>query len=80
MMAALIAAVSCAVFMCCLTLDIGAHHACWLLLQALFITASVPKVTSIAVTRTMTKGLFMVTSRLRPLTTEFSSFKGRESC
>src|SRR6516165_4722143 len=48
-------------------MDVGAHHACWLLLQALFMTASVPKVTSIAVTRTMNKGLLMVASRPWPL-------------
>ena len=41
----------------------GAHHACSLLLQALFMTASVPIVMSTAATRTMTKGLFIVTSR-----------------
>src|SRR6516162_6409299 len=47
MMAALIAEPQpCPVFMCCRRLDVGAHHACWLLLQALFITASVPTVTS----------------------------------
>jgi len=51
----------CPVFMWCLTLDIGAHHACWLLLQALFMTASVLTATSTTATRTMTKGLFMVT-------------------
>ena len=56
------------VFMSCRTVVIGAHHACWLLLQALFITASVPTVTSTTATRTMTKGLFIVTSRPRPLT------------
>jgi hypothetical protein len=32
----------CPVFMWCPIVDIGAHHACWLLLQALFMTASVP--------------------------------------
>ena len=37
-------------------------------LQALFITASVPTVTSTTATRTMTKGFFMVTSRPRPFT------------
>ena len=66
--------------MWCRMLEVGAHHACWLLLQALFIIASVLTAASTTATRTMTKGLFMVTSRLRPLTTEFSSFKGRESC
>ena len=46
MMAALIAGPQLRpVFMWCCTLDIGAHHACWLLLQALFITAIVPTVT-----------------------------------
>ena len=45
--------------------DVGAHHACWLLLQALFMTASVLTVTSTTATRTMTKGLFMVTWRAR---------------
>ena len=49
-------------------LEFGAHQLCWLLLQALFMTASVPKVTSIAVTRTMNKGLLMVASRPWPLT------------
>jgi hypothetical protein len=56
------------VFMCCRMLDVGAHHACWLLLQALFMTASVLTVTSTTATRTMTKGLSMVTSRPRLLT------------
>ena len=55
------------VFMWWCTLDIGAHHACWLLFQALFMTASVLTATSTTATRTMTKGLFMVTSRPRPL-------------
>ena len=49
------------------TVDIGAHHTCWLLLQALFITAKVPTVTSTTATRTMIKGLFIATSGLRPL-------------
>jgi hypothetical protein len=41
MMAALIAEPQpCPIFMWCRTVDIGAHHACWLLLQALFMTAS----------------------------------------
>ena len=51
------------VFMWCHKLDVGAHHACWLLLHALFITASVPTATTATATRTMTKGLFIVTSR-----------------
>jgi len=38
MMAALIAEPQpCPILMWCRTVDIGAHHACWLLLQALFI-------------------------------------------
>jgi hypothetical protein len=41
------------VLMWCRTVDIGAHHACWLLLQALFITASVPTVTSTTATSTI---------------------------
>ena len=49
-------------------MDVGAHHACWLLLQALFIIASALTVMSTTATRTMTKGLFMVTTRPRPLT------------
>ena len=47
------------VFMWC-RMDVGAHHACWLLLQALFITASVPTATNTTATRTMSKGLFIV--------------------
>ena len=38
----LIAEAQLLVLMWCRIVDIGAHHACWLLLQALFITASVP--------------------------------------
>ena len=69
MMAALIAGRQlCPVFMWWCTPDIGAHQACWLLLQALFMTASVLMVTSTTATRTMTKGLSMVTSRPRLLT------------
>jgi hypothetical protein len=49
------------VFMWCRTVAIGAHHACWLLLQALFITASALTVTSTTATRIMTKGLFIAT-------------------
>ena len=48
------------------TIHVG--WSCWLVLQALFMTASVPTATSITATRTMAKGLFMVTSRPRPLT------------
>ena len=49
------------VFMCCRTLDVGAHHACWLLLQALFIIASV--LTTMSTTRTMTNEVFIAVSR-----------------
>ena len=77
MMAALIAETQTyPVFMSCRTVVIGAHHACWLLLQALFITASVPTVTSTTATRTMTKGLFIVTSR--PPATHCSNFRALE--
>ncbi len=47
------------VFMWCRTVDIGAHHVCWLLLQAWFITASAPTVPTTTVTSTITKGLLM---------------------
>jgi hypothetical protein len=64
------------VFMWCRSVDIGAHHACSPLLQAWFITANVPTVTSTTATRSMTKGLFMgVTSPSRPNRPKFSSFK-----
>jgi hypothetical protein len=42
----------------------------------LFITASVPTVTSTTATRTKTKGLFIVTSRPRP--THCSNFRALE--
>jgi hypothetical protein len=63
------------VFMWCRTVAIGAHHACWLLLQALFITAKVPTATTTTATRIMTKGLFIATSGPRPLIAEFSWLK-----
>ena len=44
------------VFIWCRMLDVGSHHSCWLVLQALFMTASVPTATSTNATRTMTKG------------------------
>ena len=44
------------VFIWCRMLDVGAHHSCWLFLQALFMTASAPTATSTIATRTMTKG------------------------
>ena len=72
----LIAEAQVLVFMWCRIVDNGAHHACWLLLQALFITASVPTVTSTTATRTMTKGLFIVTSRPPGYSlVEFSCFR-----
>ena len=40
------------VFMWCCKLDIGSHHACWLLLQDLFIIASALTATSTTATRT----------------------------
>jgi hypothetical protein len=48
--------------------DIGAHHSCWLLLQALFMIASVLTATSARATETMTNGVFMVASlrKFRP--------------
>ena len=42
-------------------MDVGAHHACWLLLQALFIIASV--LTTMSTTRTMTNEVFIAVSR-----------------
>src|SRR5262249_52298746 len=61
------------VFMGCCKLDIGAHHACWLLLQALFMTASVPSATNTTATKAITRGVFIVALRPRPV--EFSWFK-----
>ncbi len=62
MMAALIRQ-PCPIFMWCRTVDIGAHHACWLLLQALFMTASVLTVTSTTATMTIASRVFIVASR-----------------
>jgi hypothetical protein len=45
--------------------DIGAHHSCWLLLQALFMIASVLITASARATETMTNGVFIVTSLQR---------------
>jgi hypothetical protein len=56
----------CLVFMWCRKLDIGAHHACWLLLQAVFMTASVLTTTSTTATTTMSEGLFMGDLATRP--------------
>jgi hypothetical protein len=47
------------VFIWCRKLDIGVHHPCELLLQALFMIASVLKVTSTTATKTITMGLFI---------------------
>ena len=41
-------------------LEFGAHQLCWLLLQALFMTANVLKATNTTATTTITKGLFIV--------------------
>jgi hypothetical protein len=65
--------------MWCRMLDIGVHHSCWLLLQALFITASVLTATSKTATRTITKGAFIGISAARafpkPTPAAFSWFK-----
>jgi len=45
--------------------DIGAHHSCWLLLQALFMIASVLMAASARATETMTNGVFTGTSPQR---------------
>jgi hypothetical protein len=45
--------------MWCRKLDVGAHHPCWLLLQALFMTARVLTTTSTTATRTIIKGVFI---------------------
>jgi hypothetical protein len=45
--------------------DIGAHHSCWLLLQALFMIASVLMAASATATETMTNGVFIGTSLQR---------------
>ena len=62
----------CSVFMWCRSVDIGAHHARWLVLQTLFMTASVPTATSTTATRRMTRRFFILTSRPRLLNVEFS--------
>ena len=59
---------------CRMLLD-GAHHSCWLLLQALFMIASVLTAMSMTVTRTITKGAFIVTSLSPELPVEFPPFK-----
>jgi hypothetical protein len=61
--------------MWCRIVDNGAHHACWLLLQALFMTASVLRATSTTATRTMAKGFFIGELATRPNQAEFSAFK-----
>ena len=43
------------------TVDFGAHHACWPLLQAWFKTASA--LTAMSTTRTMTNEVFIAVSR-----------------
>jgi hypothetical protein len=52
----------CPVFMWCRTVDIEAHHTCWLLLQALFMIASALTVASTTAMRTITKEVFIVTA------------------
>jgi hypothetical protein len=73
--AGLIARQLCPVFMWCRKLDVGAHHPCWLLLQALFMTASVLTTASTTATRTIIKGVFMGVTSHPPEPAEFSSFK-----
>jgi hypothetical protein len=52
--------------------DIGAHHSCWLLLQALFMIARVLTANSTTTLRTIAKGVFIVTSLLRVSTGQVS--------
>jgi hypothetical protein len=54
--------------MWCRSVDIGAHHARWLVLQTLFMTARVPTAASPTATRRMTRRFFLLTSRHRLLT------------
>jgi hypothetical protein len=61
------------VFMGCCKLDIGAHHACWLLLQALFMTASVPRATNTTATKAITRG--GLHSGLTPPATHWLNFR-----
>jgi len=46
-------------------LDIGAHHSCWLLLQALFMIARALTANSTTVVRTINNGLCIATSTTR---------------
>jgi energy-coupling factor transporter transmembrane protein EcfT len=55
--AGLIAGHLCPVFMWCRMVGIGVHHACWLLLQALFMTASVLTATSTTAITAITSGV-----------------------
>jgi hypothetical protein len=57
--------------MWCRMMDIGVHHACWLRLQALFMTASVLTATSTTAMTAITSGVFIVASRPRPLPVEW---------
>ena len=70
----LIAGQLCPVFMWCRKLDVGAHHPCWLPLQALFMTASVLTITSTTAMTAITSGVFIMASR--PPTTHGLNFRG----
>jgi hypothetical protein len=48
--------------MWCRAVELGAHHSCCPVLQALFMTASVLTAATTNATRTMTKRVFIVTS------------------
>jgi hypothetical protein len=61
--------------MWCRMVDIEAHHACWLFLRALFMTASVLTVTSTTAMTAIISGVFIVASRPGHSLAEFSWFK-----
>ena len=61
--------------MWCLRADTGAHHSCWLLLQALFMIARALTARSTTAAMTIAKGVFIVTSLLRVLSAKFWTFK-----
>ena len=63
------------VFMWCRKLVIGVHHACWLLLQALFMTARTPPTMTAVAMRIINIGVFIAASATSPKAAEFSSFK-----
>jgi hypothetical protein len=70
---ALIAETAYPVFMWFRTVDIGAHHACWLVLQALFMTASAPPTmtTSIVTASSINERVFIVTANCWPVARRF---------